>query len=73
MVAARVGAELGHLPRTGECWHHGHRVVTMQCVVFRSHDNGRGHEREADSGSVAEDRVELVCNDTLLDPNMDLR
>jgi len=34
-------------------------------------DNGR-HERE-ESGSVAEDRVELLCNDTMLDPNMDLR
>ena len=30
------------------------------------------HERE-DSNSVAEDRVELLCNDTILDPNMDLR
>ena len=38
----------------------------------RSHtDNGR-HDRE-DTGSVAEDRVELLCNDTILDPNMDLR
>ena len=26
-----------------------------------------------ESGSVAEDRVELLCNDTMLDPNMDLR
>jgi WD repeat-containing protein 48 len=26
-----------------------------------------------DSGSLAEDRVELLCNDRVLDPNLDLR
>lgn len=33
-------------------------------------NSGGGGE---DSGSIAEDRVELFCNDRLLDPNMDLR
>ena len=36
----------------------------------RSHGERAG---EGESGSVAEERVELLCNDTMLDPNMDLR
>jgi len=37
----------------------------------RHGDTGR-QERE-ESSSMAEERVELLCNDTTLDPNMDLR
>ena len=37
----------------------------------------RNQDREAGdnniNNSIAEDRVELLCNDTILDPNMDLR
>ena len=34
---------------------------------------GRGGQTTEDSASVAEERVELLCNDQILDPNMDLR
>ena len=38
---------------------------------------GEGHgsrgQNTEDSASVAEERVELLCNDQILDPNMDLR
>ena len=36
---------------------------------------GRNSETgdKTDSGSIAEDRVELLCNDRVLDPNLDLR
>ena len=34
--------------------------------------HGRGQNTD-DSASVAEERVELLCNDQILDPNMDLR
>ena len=35
----------------------------------------REHHQQAgeDSGSLAEERVELLCNDQVLDPNLDLR
>ena len=35
----------------------------------------RDHHQQAgeDSGSLAEERVELLCNDQVLDPNLDLR
>jgi len=38
----------------------------------RSHGDGGRPDRE-ESNSLAEERVELLCNDTTLDPNMDLR
>ena len=41
------------------------------------HDRERERDQHAagndDSGSLAEERVELLCNDQVLDPNLDLR
>ena len=41
----------------------------------RDRDQQRGdpHAGNDDSGSLAEERVELLCNDQVLDPNLDLR
>ena len=36
-------------------------------------DRNQSDRETAESASMAEDRVELLCNDTILDPNMDLR
>ena len=36
-------------------------------------DRNQSDRETAESNSMAEDRVELLCNDTILDPNMDLR
>ena len=34
---------------------------------------GGGEAREAETASIAEDKVELLCNDQVLDANLDLR
>ena len=36
-------------------------------------DRNQSDREAGESSSMAEDRVELLCNDTILDPNMDLR
>ena len=36
-------------------------------------DRNQSDRETGESASMAEDRVELLCNDTILDPNMDLR
>ena len=38
-----------------------------------SHSNRNTAANSEDSASVAEERVELLCNDQVLDPNLDLR
>ena len=53
-----------------------HKRTNYPCIQFSfSGDRGHGERTgaEAESGSLAEERVELLCNDTMLDPNMDLR
>ena len=44
-------------------------------IILISGERGHGERSgaEGESGSIAEERVELLCNDTMLDPNMDLR
>ena len=37
------------------------------------HNSSRNTANSEDSASVAEERVELLCNDQVLDPNLDLR
>ena len=39
----------------------------------RDQQRGDPHAGNDDSGSLAEERVELLCNDQVLDPNLDLR
>ena len=36
-------------------------------------DRNQSDRETGESASMAEDRVELLCNDTILGPNMDLR
>ena len=36
-------------------------------------DRNQSDREAGESSSMAEERVELLCNDTILDPNMDLR
>ncbi|KAK4303377.1 hypothetical protein Pmani_024605 [Petrolisthes manimaculis] len=38
-----------------------------------NNNNDRGSDDKADTTSIAEERVQLLCNDKVLDPNMDLR
>ncbi|CAL4061854.1 unnamed protein product, partial [Meganyctiphanes norvegica] len=35
--------------------------------------NNNANDDKAETASIAEERVQLLCNDTILDPNMDLR
>ena len=42
-------------------------------MLIRSHGGDTGRPDREESSSLAEERVELLCNDTTLDPNMDLR
>ena len=46
-------------------------IVNCDIICVRHGDTGRQDREE--SSSMAEERVELLCNDTTLDPNMDLR
>ncbi|ROT82680.1 WD repeat-containing protein 48 [Penaeus vannamei] len=38
-----------------------------------TNNNDRSSDDKAETASIAEDRVQLLCNDKVLDPNMDLR
>ncbi|KAK8721181.1 hypothetical protein OTU49_012890 [Cherax quadricarinatus] len=38
-----------------------------------NNNNDRGSDDKAETASIAEERVQLLCNDKVLDPNMDLR
>merc|ERR1712150_188784 len=51
---------------------------TQESHERTGHTSHQQHSRsasqgEGDSSSLAEDRVELLCNDQILDPNLDLR
>ena len=51
---------------------------TQESHERTGHTQHQQHSRsasqgEGDSSSLAEDRVELLCNDQILDPNLDLR
>ena len=39
----------------------------------QQHNRSASQGGEGDNSSLAEDRVELLCNDQILDPNLDLR
>merc|ERR1712150_115082 len=39
----------------------------------QQHSRSASQGGEGDNSSLAEDRVELLCNDQILDPNLDLR
>ncbi|KAI2805170.1 WD repeat-containing protein 48 [Blomia tropicalis] len=48
-------------------------MTTTTTTTATHHDHNQSDDRDGSTASIAEERVELLCQDVLLDPNMDLR
>ena len=71
MGGVRLAVELALLLEKGE--KRGEFGSGVHKLHGRSHGGETGRPDREESNSLAEERVELLCNDTTLDPNMDLR